>query len=620
MTSAFEHLALALFFLGCLLFMVHRLRRSSETPTRGALHTAFGLTALSAVALVKYMGHSGLASSVLAGHDTGVFQIAGFFGTALGLVLLVSGGKAYLREHADRQVDRERRFRLLETMRYLEQLGRVEHRVSHLAQVGLDRLQADTRIHCAALYVVSGVRGTLHLAAAAPLERGDHLSCEILAPHAPAFTALSAQHDSQPETPGGFDAAFGQPNLTVPLVVDSRTVGFLVVWVGEKQPLSCKETRDIQALGDLLARHVERQFRRGQWEYAHRCAVVRDKLAAIEHASRSLRASLADLATLLRTERLGDQLSVAIENNACGYTQVVTFSGSGATLIEKLPGECDARFSQILRQVGPSLSRIALAENQPLPGGLGAIRSLVGCRVWTGRSTNVSILIGRTASRPVDAPDTALLNEACRMVSRILAQAHGALRVRRERRYRRLLDAFIAMALNTSPDVVLRVGSKITRVETGASNVLLVPVGARQSLVSSESHTELRGVYSKSVQNLPVRVDGQLAAWLQLSFAGGRRITQSTRQFVSAIASIMLLVSRYRGPAHVTIEAPMRSQVRAALGGIIGSLELMGRAEPSDAQRRNRCLELIDRSARRLQSCLEYSELSTHSRRAKVIR
>ena len=166
-------------------------------------------------------------------------------------------------------------------------------------------------------------------------------------------------------------------------------------------------------------------------------------------------------------------------------------------------------------------------------------------------------------------------------------------------------------------------------VETGRT--IQVDRDRRDKVTGLLTEIEARHVFASSVQAVclvPISVNGNVAGiisfgWTQQS--SRRRLDREELLFVDSVAELLSLAIRLSKDSYVVADARMestqqkaarrgdvrfRNRVKSSLTGILGSMEMIKSQPEPTRENLNRCLSIIDRSARKIEASLQEEDIT----------
>jgi hypothetical protein len=304
------------------LIMVRSLRTQIRTnSTESYDKIANGLIFLALASLARIYQSLGLFEGVPFLSETVFFDLAYWIVVIPGTALIVGGVANWLplarlhRQYNKTKIER------LDLLRKIEQLIGVETRLDAILSNGLQYMTQQMSLSAAVAYKRSASTSRLTLAAATGdlADEADHLS---------RATVKLASRWSNRANPSGslgrhaveLPSELEPPNLTLPLTVAKREVGFLLFWYDEDSNLDSDDLLTLRLAVDLLGRKIDNDRLLLRQRYAASRDEWFNRLEKSVHGGGDTRARFSKLVTFLR------------ERCAFGFASISVVAGKTDTM------------------------------------------------------------------------------------------------------------------------------------------------------------------------------------------------------------------------------------------------------------------------------------------------
>ena len=338
----------------------------------GYRHIAAGISTLSLTAVLSFTSQASIYSFIPALGDAGFVQLLVWIGAITGLVLVISGVSSWLPlAQQQRRYGRERTNRL-ETITQIMQLIRIENRFLELLSSSLSYLAKGCCFDRAALFAVSPLQKKSYLVRSSKNEPNILFEpAEIQFDERIWGLSHSPRGREKYTVVKSYPANLERASIVQPIYACNRVVAIMLFWSSVPEE-SLEETRQtVSTAAKLLGRRGRTALLEEQIEYFAAGQDLINSITGLEVGQKDLKSAISIVASALRSQIPLEVLSlteIPVEGTMNRYTL-----GTNGALLEEI-GLDSMGTRRALERVGRIDKTITLDRNNGASGfGLNAL-------------------------------------------------------------------------------------------------------------------------------------------------------------------------------------------------------------------------------------------------------
>ncbi len=654
-------LGATLFFLASLVLIgSHRKPMQAQHPD-SVLKITAGLSTLALAAILRLATATGLTASVPFISEATFLDLVTAIMVITGVVLLAGGVSQWLPISRNLREYNRSRVRKLDLIRRVEQLVDVESRLTVVLEKTLDHMAEQFDLSAGVIFVARRDTTDMRLLHAVAAE--EDLQSSL---YSATARCLGGKNASSPE--GIFvdppSKALTAPIL-IPVTVGEFPAAVFALWTKHTDPLTNDDIMLLKLVRDIIGRFIKSSLMADQADARRQGEDLTDQIAAAS-SNLALADSFGDIAAIIK-EIIPTDLAALTVAYRSGI-QRATVGANGKVLVEKgldrdslsmpnaksdnpappviiedFESSLDPLTANMLRSTGfrsvlaipvvdqgQLIGRLLLAtvsqryHARHIEAAIGLQRAITGV-VHRDRARDEMEVISRrgrilqrltTACAEYGGSSGVLFAEAARVVRRETSVA--AVRIATFEEDGSFIRSRALVSVHPVQHAVPADGYLVRTIMPIHQRIRQTGKTFITDNTERLSTPEAQQVYQADLQDaamIPIRIGDEVYGVITLAdrrTSLRRSFTADDIEFVQSVAAVLSLAIRLHDSpwgalsfrdAEAQKDRDFRSRIRSSLTGIYGSLDLL-RGRSDQTEQKDHLMGIIDKSARRIESCL----------------